>query len=212
MKYTSFLFLCISFLFFTSCEKSSNEQILWWHNADIVELDASDYTLNISDTSSAGSFVRFSFIEGGVVTHDNWDVAFRGTTIIVNGGDKAHNDQPDRIGNGAVYIATSTMSQLNSVDTTRLLQDNSVGSAILNNVTVDDLGVSGNGWASYNFEAHLISPIPGRVLVFRTHDNKYAKMEIIYFYNTLNPKPSQGDYGGFYTFNYVYQVDGTTNF
>ncbi len=45
-------------------------------------------------------------------------------------------------------------------------------------------------------------------MVFRTHDNKYAKMEIIYFYDSLNPDPSNGDYGGFYTFNYVYQSDG----
>ena len=57
MKYPSFLFL-LSFLIFTSCEKNSTEEILWWHDADVVELDASDFELNIADTSSG----RTSFI------------------------------------------------------------------------------------------------------------------------------------------------------
>ena len=203
MKHTSFFFL-LSFFLFTSCEKSSNDEILWWHGADVIELDASDFELNIADTSATGNFVKFSFSEGNTVSHDNWDVAFRGTTLIVNGGEKAHNDQPNRSGNAAVYIATGSMSEINSVDTNRLLQDNSSGSAILENITIDDLGISGQGWASYNMSTHLFQPIPGRVLVFRTHNNNYAKMDILYFYDSLNPVTSDGDIGGFYTFNYVY--------
>ena len=204
---------CFLFIIpFTSCEKSSNDEILWWHNADVIELDASDFELNITDTSATGNFVKFSFLEGGIVTNDKWDVAFRGTTLIVNGGEKAHNDQPDRTGNAAVYIATGSMSEINSVDTNRLLQDNSSGSAILKNIMIDDLGVSEQGWASYSFSTHLFSPRAGRILVFRTHDNKYAKMEIIYFYDSLNPDTSDGDIGGFYTFNYVYQSEGEINF
>lgn len=211
MKYTSLLCL-LSFLLFTSCEKNSAEEILWWHDADIVELDASNYELNISDTSATGEFITFSFSEGGLVTNENWDVAFRGTTLIINGGEKAHNDQPDRTGNAAVYIDIGSMSEINNVDTSRLLQDNSSGSAILNNIMIDDLGVSGQGWASYSFSTHLFSPRAGRILVFRTHDNKYAKMEIVYFYDNLNPDTGNGDIGGYYTFNYVYQSDETTNF
>jgi hypothetical protein len=206
MKYTSSLFL-LSFLLFTSCEKNSPEEIFWWHDADIVELDASNYELSIIDTSATGDFIKFSFSEGDIVTNENWDVAFRGTTLIVNGGEKANIDQPDRTGNAAVYIDIGSMSQINSVDTNRLLQDNSSGSAILKNIMIDDLGVSGQGWASYSFGTHLFSPRAGRILVFRTHNNKYAKMEIIYFYDSLNPVTSDGDIGGFYTFNYVYQSD-----
>jgi hypothetical protein len=57
-----------------------------------------------------------------------------------------------------------------------------------------------------------LSPTAGKVLVFRTHDNKYAKMEILYFYDTPNPIASEGDFGGFYTFNYVYHSAGEINF
>ena len=211
MKSTSFFFLFSLFLF-TACEKSSPEEILWWHNADVIELDASDFELNIADTSATGDFIKFSFSEGSIVTDEDWDVAFRGTTLIVNGGEKANNDQPGRTGDAAVYIATGSMSEINSVDTNSLLQDNSSGSAILNNIMIDDLGVSGQGWASYSLSTHLFSPRAGRILVFRTHDNKYAKMEIIYFYDSLNPDTGSGDIGGYYTFNYVYQSTGEINF
>ena len=208
MKNICVYFLCI-ITFLTSCEKSNNHNPTNQEDVmSFIELDASDFIINPSDTSIIGIFTKFSFSEGDTVNHNNWDVAFRGTTLIVNGGEKAHNDQPNRIGNAAIYIANGTMSEINSVDTNRLLQDNSSGSAILENMMVDDLGISGEGWASYNYQTHIISPIPGRILVFRTHNNKYAKMEILYFYNNPNPEPQNGDYGGFYTFNYVYRSDG----
>ena len=202
------LLLSVLILFFTSCEKSSNNDIIIDEDViNFVELNASQYDVNILDSLVTGKFEKFSFSEGDTVNHDNWDVAFSGTTIIVNGGDSYSFNQPERIGNAAVYIATGVMSDIRTVDLSRLEQDNTSGPAI-----VDDLGISGNGWASYDISTHIISPIPGRILVFRTHDNKYAKMEIIYFYDTPNPQPLDGDYGGFYTFNYVYQYDGSTNF
>ena len=202
MKNIFVSFLCI-ITFLSSCEKSNNHNIINEELLSFVELNASDFVLNISDTSVTGKFTKFSFYEGDTVNHNNWDIAFRGTTLIVNGGEKSHTDQPDRSGNAAVYIAIGSMSEINYIDTNRLLQDNSSGSAVLENMMVDDLGISGKGWASYNYQTHIISPIPGRVLVFRTHDDNYAKMEILYFYNSPNPEPQNGDYGGFYTFNYL---------
>ena len=44
-----------------------------------------------------------------------------------------------------------------------------------------------------SISTHLLSPRAGRILVFRTHDNKYAKMEIIYFYDSPNPDTGSGD-------------------
>ena len=202
------LLLSVLILFFTSCEKSSNSDIIV--NEDVItffELNASQYIVNPSDSVLTGKYEKFSFSEGDTVSHDNWDVAFRGTTIIVNGGDSYNINQPERKGNAAVYIATGLMLDIRTVDLYKLEQDNTSGPAI-----VDDLGISGAGWASYDMSTHIISPIAGRILVFRTHDNKYAKMEIIYFYDNLNPQPSEGDYGGFYTFNYVCQLNGSTNF
>jgi hypothetical protein len=202
------LFLSLIILLFASCEKSSNNDIIIDEDViTFVELNASQYDVNILDSLVTGKFEKFSFSEGDTVTHENWDVAFSGTTIIVNGGDSYSVNQPERTGNSAVYIATGIMSDIRTVDLTKLEQDNASGPAI-----IDDLGISEQGWASYDMSTHILSPIAGKVLVFRTHDNKYAKMEILYFYDTPNPIPSEGDFGGFYTFNYVCQLDGTTAF
>ena len=202
------LLLAVLILFFTSCEKSSNNDIIIDEDViTFVELNASQYDVNILDSLVTGKFEKFSFSEGDTVIHDNWDVAFSGTTIIVNGGDSYSVNQPERTGNAAVYIATGVMTDIRTVDLSKLEQDNTSGPAI-----IDDLGISEQGWASYDMSTHILSPIPGRILVFRTHDNKYAKMEILYFYDTTNPTPSNGDFGGFYTFNYVYQSAGEINF
>jgi hypothetical protein len=203
------LLLSVLILFFTSCEKNSNNDVIIDEDViTFVELNASQYDVNILDSLVTGKFEKFSFSEGDTVIHENWDVAFSGTTIIVNGGDSYNDNQPERIGNAAVYIATGVMSDIRTVDLSKLEQDNTSGPAI-----IDDLGISGDGWASYDMSTHIISPIAGRILVFRTHDNKYAKMEILYYYDSPNPDPSNGDYGGYYTFNYVYQPnDNNTSF
>jgi hypothetical protein len=201
------LLLSLFILFFTSCEKSIEQNMIDENVINFVELNASQYDVNILDSLVTGKFEKFSFSEGDTVSHDNWDVAFSGTTIIVNGGDSYNVDQPERVGDAAVYIATGVMSDIKIVDISKLEQDNASGPAI-----IDDLGISGKGWASYDMDTHILSPIPGRILVFRTHDNKYAKMEIIYFYDSLNPDTGSGDIGGYYTFNYVCQLDGTTAF
>ncbi len=207
MQKLTFFFCCI-ILLFASCEKSSNNDIIIEEDViTFVELNASQYEVNILDSLVIGKFQKFSFSEGDTVNHDNWDVAFSGTTIIVNGGDSYNVNQPERTGNAAVYIATGVLSDIKTVDINKLEQDNASGPAI-----IDDLGISSEGWASYDMSTHILSPMPGRILVFRTHDNKYAKMEILYFYDSPDPQPFEGDYGGFYTFNYVCQLNGSTNF
>ena len=201
------IFLLLLILLFTSCEKSITQDVIDEDVIRFIELNASQYDVNVLDSLVTGKFEKFSFSEGDTVSHENWDIAFSGTTIIVNGGESYNVDQPERVGNAAVYIATGLMSDIRTVDLTKLEQDNVSGPAI-----IDDLGISEQGWASYDMSTHILSPIPGRILVFRTHDNKYAKMEILYFYDTPNPIPSEGDFGGFYTFNYVCQLDGTPAF
>ena len=55
-----------------------------------------------------GAFTKFSFSENTIVTNDNWDIAFRGTTILVNGGTQIGiADEPNRTGIGAVSIVSN---------------------------------------------------------------------------------------------------------
>jgi hypothetical protein len=206
MKYIC-LFFILNLFIFTSCEEILNEDVMIENVLPFVELNASQYIVNPLDSSLTGKYERFSFSEGDTVNHDDWDVAFRGSTIIVNGGATSSADQPNRSGSAAVYIANGVMSDIKIVDVDKFIEDGATRPAI-----IDDLGISGQGWASYNQESHVLSPIAGKILVFRTHDNKYAKMEILYYYDSEDPQPSQADFGGFYTFNYVYQSNGTINF
>lgn len=160
----------------------------------------SDYTT--SPPTITGDYIKFSFKEGAITDGDNWDVAFRGTTILVNGGTATSDDQPTRTGSGAAYIATGTMSDITTVDTGMFVQDDSEdGLAITTG--------SGNGWYNYNSSTHVISPIAGKIIVVKTADGTYAKMEILSYYK--NDDSSEGSQ--YYTFNYVYQpISGETSF
>ena len=145
----------------------------------------------------SGDFAKFDFSTGDTTTSDtDWDIAFRGTTIAVNGGVATGTaDEPARNGNAAVYIAENTFAGVSEVDTSLFEQDSAAGFAIPTG--------SDNGWYTYNFMANLITPITGKVLVFRTRDDRYAKVEILsYYQNADSSNPANSRY---YTFNYVYQ-------
>jgi hypothetical protein len=64
---------------------------------------------------------------------------------------------------------------------------------------------SGNGWYNYNPSTNVISPIAGRVIVVKTSEGKYAKMEILSYYKDSPVTPVSGDIDRHYTFRYVYQ-------
>ena len=72
-----------------------------------------------------GAFTKFSFSQNATVTDDSWDIAFRGTTIIVNGGSAIGiTDEPTRTGNGAVSIVTNTLDAVTTIpDVSSFAQD-----------------------------------------------------------------------------------------
>lgn len=149
----------------------------------------------------SGTFARFDF-ETGLQTESEteWDVAFRGTSIIVNGGTSlGTTDEPERTGDAGVYIFDGTMAEMVAVETSLIIQDSSSGYAIQSG--------SGNGWYTYaGPPTYLINPTPGKILVFRTRDGKYAKMEILSYYLGAPENPDAfSDPSRYFTFNYVYQ-------
>ena len=149
----------------------------------------------------SGLFAKFDF-ESGLQTESDseWDVAFRGTTIIVNGGTSLGSaDEPERTGDAGAYMFDGTMADMTAVETSLISQDSSEGYAIATG--------SGNGWYTYaGPPTHLINPTPGKILVFRTRDGKYAKMEILSYYLGAPENPNaMSDPSRYYTFNYVYQ-------
>ncbi|SEL36410.1 HmuY protein [Aquimarina amphilecti] len=149
----------------------------------------------------SGDFTLFDLDTGAITTNtDDWDIAFRATTIIINGGiSQGTTDEPSRIGDAAAYIATGTMADITSADTSLFVQDAADALAIPSG--------SDNGWYNYSGSPlFLITPLPGKILVIKTTEGKYAKIEILSYYKDAPTSPDAFvNEGRYFTFNYVYQ-------
>ena len=157
----------------------------------------------------SGPFTKFDFDTGMETDSEtDWDIAFRATDIIVNGGSSMGTiDEPTRNGDGGAYIAMGTMADVTEVDVSMFAQDSENGYAIMSG--------SGNGWYTYTGPpTFLVTPTAGRILVFKTADGKFAKVEILSYYQGAPDSPDAfTDQSRYYTFNYVYQPNsGETTF
>lgn len=204
MKQQSILTTLFVSIIFLSCSSDDDStELLPVETNQISNLAAtqsSDYT--VTPPVITGDYSKFSFETETTTTGNNWDIAFRGTTILINGGDSSGDDQPERTGNAGVYIQTGTMAGVTSVNESLFEQDSTTGLAITTG--------SGNGWYNYNQETHVVSPIAGKILVVRTHNGKYAKVEILSYYKDMDVENGEDQH---YTFSYVYQPNnGDTTF
>ncbi|SIR27247.1 HmuY family protein [Maribacter ulvicola] len=156
-----------------------------------------------------GEFAKFDFETGAITTSEtDWDIAFRGSTIAINGGVKTGTaDEPERNGNVGVAEVTGTLASVTTADGLTFKQDADAAFAIATG--------SDNGWYNYaGSPTHLITPIPGKVFVFRTTTGNYAKVELISYYEDAPAEPDiLTDATPYYTFNYIYNPnEGETSF
>lgn len=210
MKIENYLKLILLLVVFTACESDDDGPVVLDVSSDTVANLFAPQTGGQDQGPISGEFTKFDFATGLETTSNtDWDVAFRGTAIIINGGVSLGTiDEPARTGNAAAYIATGTFASVTGVDDSMFVQDSAAGYAIPTG--------SGNGWYTYDFMTNRIEPIPGRVLVIRTRDNRYAKVEILSYYKDapadITPEIAANDLR-YFTFNYVYQPnEGVTSF
>jgi len=71
---------------------------------------------------------------------------------------------------------------------------------------------SGQGWYNYNPATHAITAIPGRVLMVRTADNRYANVSIVNYNKGLPDVPAADSESRLVTFDFVFQPDGSKSF
>jgi hypothetical protein len=171
----------------------------------IVYLDGQPVLSN-GQPAGAGKFTFYSLEDNAIIssadtTTLDWDLGFRGTTIITNGGTSGP-------GGGGAFVYTGTFTDLTAVPADSIFKvDNSPTMAITTG--------SNKGWYVYNGQQNLITPIPGRVLVIRTASGKYAIVEILNYYKGgVTPDPSAPDNDKiskqrYYKFRYTYQDDGS---
>lgn len=199
--------LSLLFLIVTSCDKEELDQ---GQTAVVLE------TKTVSNLNApakggmggttTGEFTRFSFSENAIVTSNRWDIAFRGTTIIVNGGTKIGlSDEPERSGKGGVSIVSGSLASVTSIP--------AESSFVSDAPSVYAFPISGeNTWYSYNIDTHIVFPKAGKIYVVRTNDGRFAKFEILSYYKDAPAAPTLESVARYYTFKFVYQPNGSTNF
>ncbi len=194
--------LCLPFLM--ACSEDESPVVVTPLEVETVEnLHAPNDVVNrqTGEVIQENPFQYFSFEQNGLVesVDGDWDIGFKGTTIIVNSGISGP-------GNARGMVMQGLFSEMSEVPSDASLRVD----------TEDVLAIphgSGNGWYNYNNTTHLISPIPGRFLVFQTNAGNYVKMEILSYYRD-NPPMDEADFttGGYYTFEYVLQLNGSRVF
>lgn len=204
--------LLIALFAFQSCEKNeTGGTTITIKQNTVKDLPADTIVAMVNGQPvGVGKYTFFSVETNSIVPSTDsastkWDLGFRGSTIIINGG----NSGP---GQGGAFVFTGTFEELKKVpvDSTFRLDNAPVSYAIPTG--------SNKGWFVYNPQANLLTPIPGRVLVIRTAKGKYAIVEILNYYKGgVTPPITASDdikfkTQRFLTFRYAYQSDGSVNF
>ncbi len=155
-------------------------------------------------------FTFFSFEDESVVNDSDsatskWDIGLSGTTIIVNSGASGP-------GSAQAQIISGLFDEITTAPENNYVSDSENGYAIPTG--------SGNGWYTYNLNGNnIINPIPGKVIMMKTNNDKYVKFEIISYYKG-NPDTTTPEFinfatrpeGRYYTIKYALQTDGSRDF
>jgi hypothetical protein len=154
------------------------------------------------DARSLDRWTYFDFSRGSVVEVPQqlsleWDLAFERHKVLANGG--ATNPK----GKGAIL-------NLGDVDFGSLAEAPAEGYvedtiAAIQPDRLETENVAIKGWYRYNFLTHLLRPHP-HVYAIRTADGHFAKLRILSYYC------NRGSSSGCFTFEYVYQGNGSRRF
>ena len=179
-------------------------------------------------TSSNNLFTLFDLDEGTILlsssvtdkeerradsTSTVWDIGFKGTTVIFNGGTSGP-------GQGTAQLLTQTFAEVREAPASGYVADGSNTSCpsvetpagTVSGSTLALCTGSDNGWYNYSGQTQLISPIAGRTLVLTTGEGLYAKLRFLSYYKG-NPQPPNAEASPrYYTFQYVVQPNESGDF
>jgi hypothetical protein len=198
-------------IFFVACEKDETVAVETVTSSTISSLPA-DTIVGLSNGQPVGTgkFSFFSIESNAVIASADsnskkWDIGLRGTTIITNAGTSGP-------GSGGAFVFKGTFDELKTIspDSTFKVDNAPTSYAITTG--------SNKGWYVLDFVTNLLTPIPGRVLVIKTANGKFAKIEILNYYkggttpaaNATDAEKSSRQ--RFYTFRFAYQSNGSKSF
>ena len=170
----------------------------------LYDLDDNQIVLSSSETDAAQ---RHADSIGTV-----WDIGFRGTTIIFNGGVSGPGQARAQVLKQPLdeVVEAPDSGYISDGENTTCPQVQTPVGPVPGSTLAVCTG-SGNGWYNYNSEAGLISPIPGRTIVLKTATDYYAALRILSYYQG-NPNPPDANAPSrYYTFEFVLQTDGSSD-
>jgi hypothetical protein len=184
--------LALSMLSLFSCSKDDDKV-----TPEVTPVESKEVANVNADAANTNSFTLYSLADNKIVPNSDsattkWDIGFKATTIIVNGGSSGP-------GMGEAQVITGVYSQLAEAPETGYATDAEAKKAI-------------SGWYAYNMTTHIISPVTGAVIVLKTATGKYAKLEITSYYKDAPAAPDLNSESRFYNFRFVYQPDGSRKF
>lgn len=202
MKLTmkTFLIPALAIALFSCNDAQEAEPIIPLEATLVEDLVAANDVINrvTGQVIEIRPFQFFSLKQNQLVSEsDDWDLAFKGTTIRGNSEKEV-----------STAIVTGIFDQIDEVP----------ASATFAQDTESEFAIptgSGNGWYNYNPAANTITPIPGRVLLVKTNAGNYTKIEILSYYKGNPPAASIDPFttpSAHYTFRYILQPDGTQKF
>ena len=185
----------------------------------ISEAASTDLSTNVTEVKNLYAkgnnyqFFNFTAADTVAVTDSatvKWDIAFKGTTILVNGGGTSGVSTVT-----AQVITGTSFDGLAAAPASGYLYDGQVGTkkAIVTG--------SGNGWYLYNSinnaPPHSITPITDRAIVVKLADGRYVKLQILnYYLGAPQNIPTSGNVeydgiGSYYTFRYTISEPGSAD-
>lgn len=198
MKHVHILLLSMLAATFIACDSDDPGKLEAQYISNLPADPPTSYGPTGQPLGTTGKYTLFSFETGNVVANsdsltDKWDIGFRSTKIIVNGG-------TNRIGDAAGMLVQGQFNDINAAPDTGYATDD--GSTLAIPET----------WYTYNPTSRVLTPNAGTVFMIRTATGKYAKMEILSYYLDAPISPTSNDASRYYTFQYVYQSNGTKKF
>ncbi len=139
-----------------------------------------------------------------------WDIGFKGSTIIFNGGTSGP-------GEGSAQIVSETFASVALAPQSGYLRDgantdcpsvSTPGGTFPGSPYAVCTG-SENGW--YSYDGAVLTPRAGRTIALTTGDGNYAKLRILSYYKDSPTAPTQQSPARYFTFEYVVQPDGSRN-
>ena len=203
------LVLFVATVFFFGCGNDDDdglEQPLEEQPTEVVlppaevtpQLDVVNSTI---DATNRETWAYFSFTKGDVVevadplNSMDWDLGFQRTTVITNSGVSGP-------GKGGAAL-------LKDVEFEGVKEAPADGYPVDSDGNLAIVAQSEEGWYIYTGPPnHWILPLEKRVFVVQAADGTFAKLHFISYYKDNTNKQE----GGFITFEYVHQPDGSRNF